>query len=225
MKKVEEIQNWKEMINEVVHGNCLDGMKMIPDASINLLFADPPYNAKDIGTNKKIYENQIMQLPTIEYIQFCVDWFAQAKRIAKNILLTPGISNICFYPPPTWVICWHKPAAVSFNRMGGFNAWEPIFFYGKMPKGKRLGQDYILCHTRNLGNPIERNHPCPKPLELMRILIDKFSLENDIILDPFLGSGTTARATKDLGRCYIGFEWIENYHKIAEKRLEQEVLL
>ncbi len=224
MLKLSDIKEWRECINQTVQGDCIEAMKMIPDKSIDLILTDPPYNAKNIGPNHRVYIGQRMQLSTEEYKTFCEDWFREAFRISKNLLFTPGISNICFYPQPTWIIAWHKPCAVSFNRMGGFNAWEPIFFYGKMPKGKRLGQDYILCNTRNLGNPIERGHPCPKPLELMRILVDKFSIEGELVMDPFMGSGTTARACKDLSRNYIGTEMIEEYCKIIDKRLEQEIM-
>ena len=227
MKTVEEInsENWLAIVDNIVLGDCIEGMKKIPDKSIDLIFADPPYNAKNIGPNEMVYKDQKMQLEENEYRLWCEDWFVEAERIAKRVLLTPGIANTHNYPQPKWILCWHKPAAVSFNRMGGFNVWEPVFFYGdSMPKGKRLPQDYTLCNTRNLGNPIERNHPCPKPLELLRKLVETFSLENDLVLDPFMGSGTTARACKDLKRKYIGFELIKDYVEISEKRLSQEIL-
>lgn len=212
------------MKNQVVWGDCLEGMKLIPDQSIDLLLTDPPYNAKNIGLDKKTYKNQRMQLPQDEYIKLCQDWFKEAQRIAKNILFTPGISNICYYPQPTWILCWHKPAAVSFNRMGGFNAWEPICFYGKMPKGKRLGQDYLLFNTLNFRKGAEKEHPCPKPLDLWQLLIDKFSEEEAVVLDPFMGSWTTAKAAKVLNRNFIGFELEEDYCKVGEERLRQENL-
>jgi len=87
-----------------------------------------------------------------------------------------------------------------------------------------LGQDFILFHTLNLKKGIESLHPCPKPQRLWNILIDKFSEENEIILDPFLGSGTTSRGCKDLKRNFIGIEINPEYCKIAEERLAQGVL-
>ena len=211
-------------LNHIYCDDCLQIMKDFPDESVDLVLTDPPYNVKNIGPHQKIYSKGLMQLPIREYINFCQKWFREAKRIGKNIVFTPGISNLCYYPQPFWVVCWHKPAAVSFNRMGGFNAWEPIFIYGKPAKGKRLGQDYILCNTLNFKKGPERGHPCPKPLDLWRWLVDKFSKPNDIILDPFLGSGTTAVACKELHRNYIGIEINPEYIKIVEKRLAQGVL-
>lgn len=205
------------MKSEIILGDCLEVMKTMADKSVDLVLTDPPYNAKDIGPNHRVYEGQIMQLPLEEYKKFCADWFNEARRVGKNLLFTPGIANTNYYPQPDWIICWHKPAAVSFNRMGGYNAWEPIFFYGKMPKGKRLGQDYILCNTMNFGKRLD--HPCPKPLELMRILVDKFSIEEQIVMDPFVGSGTTVVAAKMLGRQFIGIDHIKSYIEITKDRL------
>ncbi len=67
-------------------------------------------------------------------------------------------------------------------------------------------------------------HPTQKPLKLFHRLIEKYTKETDIILDPFMGSGTTAVACKQLNRNFIGFELNPDYCKIAEKRLAQETL-
>lgn len=210
-----------ELINTVVQGDCLEGMKMIPRKAIPLVLTDPPYNAKNIGPNERVYENQTMQLPDAEYKKFCKNWFKLARRISKTLVFTPGIANTHCYPQPDWIIAWHKPAARSFNRMGGFNAWEPIFIYGKIAKGKHLGQDYILRNTLNFSKGAEKNHPCPKPPLLWEVLIDKFSNEGDLILDPMMGSWTTAKVSKELRRNFIGFDIEKKYCEIGEKRLEQ----
>ena len=67
-------------------------------------------------------------------------------------------------------------------------------------------------------------HPTQKPTELIIWAIEKYSNPNDLILDPFLGSGTTAVAAKQVGRRYIGIEISPEYCKIAEQRLAQEEL-
>ena len=67
-------------------------------------------------------------------------------------------------------------------------------------------------------------HPCPKPIEVMKWLVSRCSLGNDIILDPLCGSGTTLVAAKQLGRKFIGIEISEKYCEIARGRLRQEML-
>lgn len=220
------MNNWKDkFLDKVICGDSLKIMKELPDRCVDFILADPPYNAKNIGPNERVYSRGVMQIPEEDYNKFCYKWITEASRLSTNIVLTPGIANICNYPQPYWVLCWHKPAAVSYNRMGGYNAWEPIFVYGKPVEGKRLGQDYILFNTFNFKKGSESEHPCPKPLDLWKWIVDKFSKEGDIILDPFLGSGTTAVAAKQLGRHYIGIEINPDYCRIAEERLAQEMLL
>lgn len=213
----------EKYLNQIICGDDIEEMKKMPDKSIDLVLTDPPYNAPNIGPHSRVYSKGTMKLPLKEYKKFCKDWLEEARRVGKSVVFTSGIANICFYPQPYWILCWHKPAAVSFNRMGGFNAWEPILIYGK-PK-KRIGQDYILCNTLNLTKGPEKDHPCPKPPELWKWLVDKFSKENEIILDPFLGSGTTAVAAKQLKRNFIGIEINPEYVKIAKNRLRQKILI
>ena len=125
-------------MNKIICGDSLEVMKSFGARQFSLCLTDPPYNAKNIGPNARVYSEGTMQLPIEEYKKFCADWIAEALRVSERVVFTPGISNVCYYPQPDWIACWHKPAAVSFNRFGGFNAWEPIFLYGKIPKGKRL---------------------------------------------------------------------------------------
>jgi site-specific DNA-methyltransferase (adenine-specific) len=68
-------------------------------------------------------------------------------------------------------------------------------------------------------------HPCPKPIRWASWMMQRASLERDLVLDPFMGSGTTLRAAKDLGRYAIGIEIEERYCEIAAKRMAQGVLL
>jgi len=211
-------------LNKIYCGDALSILKTWPDGFIDLMLTDPPYNAKNIGPNQKKYDIGQMQLPKEEYKKWCMMWFKEARRVSKRLVFTPGIGNICYYPQPDWVIAWHKPAAVSFNRFGGFNAWEPIMIYGKIPKGKHLKQDYILCNTENSRKGIESDHPCPKPVNLWGKLVDIFSNEGELVADCFLGSGTTAYVARSLGRKYLGIELSSAYCKLAEKRLAQKVL-
>lgn len=208
------------MINKVHNGDCIKLMAGMPQ--VDLIFADPPYNAKDIGPNQRTYSEGRMQLPEKEYKQFCKDWFDAAQALCPRIIMTPGIGNTHNYPQPKWQVCWHKPAAVSFNRLGGFNAWEPIFIYGTF-KGKNIcPQDYVLVNTCNFKKGPEKDHPCPKPLNLMIWIIERFSKEGDVVLDPMCGAGTTLVACEILHRRWIGIEKIKKYCEISMKRVKAE---
>lgn len=71
--------------------------------------------------------------------------------------------------------------------------------------------------------PRDRHHPNEKPQKMVRYFLERCSRKDDSILDPFMGSGTTLRAAKDLGRKAIGIEIEERYCEIAAKRMQQEV--
>jgi len=98
---------------------------------------------------------------------------------------------------------------------------QPIFYYGKNPN-HNMGRP---CSYRLTEAPEVNGHPCPKPLKAWKLLLSNISLEGQTVLDPFMGSGTTLRAAKDLGRKAIGIEIEEKYCEIAVKRLAQGVLL
>lgn len=209
----------EDMINKVICSDCLEVMRDMPDNSVDLVLTDPDYNAQSIGPKQREYENSPGVKSPKEYLKFCNDWFLEAQRITikENIVFTPGILNTHNYPQPYWQICWHKPAAVSFNRLGGYNAWEPIFTYN-FPK-TRIGQDYIKVNTLNFSKGPEKEHPCPKQPDLWGWLLRHFSNEGDLIFDPFSGSGTTAVKCKEYNREFIVTDIIKKYCKIAEQRL------
>lgn|SRR3990167_96607 len=197
-------------------GNCIELMHDM--GKFDLILTDPPYNAKNIGHDKKVYSKGLMCLPDEEYRQFCADWFSEAIKHTERLVFTPGIANICYYPQPRWVLCWYKPAACSFNRMGGYNAWEPIFIYGKPVK--RIAQDVIKVNTLNFSKGAEKNHPCPKQPDLWRWLLNHFSNKGESVLDPFSGSGTTAVVCAETGREFTGIDINEDYNEISKKRLK-----
>ena len=204
-----------DFINKVINGDYLEVMKDIPDKSIDLVLTDPPYNV-DFKYEK--YNDK-----RFDYKEWCKDWFGEIQRISKNQCISVGMVNVAMWTKikePHWIICWWKPAAMGRSPFGFCN-WEPQLFWGKSKKTN--GCDVIRATIK--PDRWLDGHPCPKPLEWGLKLIKLLTNKGDTILDPFLGSGTTAVAAKQLKRNFIGIEISKDYCKIANERLRVETLL
>ena len=114
--------------------------------------------------------------------------------------------------PPDWLICWYKgsPGHVAYI---GFNDWEPLLVYGKTDKLQMHDYFYAQPETN------KRGHPCPKPIRYSAWIIERACPAGGIVFDPFMGSGTTGAAAKELNRDFIGVDISPEYCKIAEKRI------
>ena len=212
---------YKDEWTTIYLGDCREILPELDPAEINCCITDPDYNAKAIGVFGKTYDTAIMHISEEEYNQFCSEWFSKVREITPNIAFTPGIRNIWKYPAAKWMIAWHRPGSKCFNDTGGFNIWEPILIYGKMGP---FSEDHITRVADNFANGPEKEHPCPKTRVVWEWLVNKASKPGMTILDPFLGSGTTAVCAKKLGRRSIGIEISEKYCQIAVERLRQSVM-
>ena len=213
----------KEEAGVIYCGDCREILPLLD--KVDLVLTDPPYLAKNIGVHEKVYETIAMPTSEDEYNVFCHDWFTLSTALTEGLIFTPGTRSIWRYPAAKWVLCWHKPGAVNYNAFGGFNIWEPILVYGTFGKGRRFTEDYISSCPMNLTKGPEINHPCPKNTNVWNWLINNGSQEESVILDPFLGSGTTAVCAKKLNRRFIGIEISEKYCQIAVERLRQSVMV
>ena len=244
--------------NTITHGDSLELLKKIPDKSIDLVFADPPYNLqlrdtlyRPDQTTVEAVTNDWDKFETYKaYDEFCLIWLKECKRVLKdggalwvigsyhNILrLGTSIQNLGF-----WIlndIIWHKTNPMPNFRGTRFtNAHETLlwcttsrkakytFNYQNLKElndGKQMRSDWHIpiCagkeRLRETNN--QRSHPTQKPEALLyRIMVSSTNI-GDTILDPFLGSGTTAVMAKKLQRNFIGFEQDKDYIKLAKKRL------
>lgn len=195
---------------KLLQGDCLEIMRNMGDKSVDAVIADPPYGN---NTNYENYDDSRENLERLikEFVPECL-------RIASKVIITPGVKNIYLYPEYTWILSWVNMAGVGSSQWG-FSCWQPILVYGKDPylqqkKGRR--PDTFL---QRLNQVSDVNHPCPKPTNIMRWIIDRTTNPKDIILDPFMGSGTTGVACIQTDRHFIGIEMSESYFKIAEKRI------
>jgi site-specific DNA-methyltransferase (adenine-specific) len=203
----------------LIHGDCLDVMRTLPDGAVDMVFADPPYN---VGLKYATYADKLSK---DEYLEWCAEWFQECRRISRScVVVTPGMVSV-----PMWLaeierthflIAWTKQNNCSRNYIGktsGFQTWEPILVFGKAKRCVlRDSVDVPISRQKDTGN-----HPCPKPFKLLKWIVENFVDEGDTILDPFMGSGTTGVACVKTGRNFIGVEIDEGYYKIAERRIAE----
>jgi len=221
-----------DYINQIIQGDCLEVIKGIPDKSVDLVITDPPYKLENHGggDNKNWWRN----LNKSNHIDFMSDGFNdevlnEFVRICKvvNILIfcsnkqvskLMNIFEVKGYS--TTLLAWHKKNAIPFGNGKYISDIEFIVFIrGKnatFNKSTNKENSKLFQYNYPTG---KRFHPAEKPAELIKRLLKIHSNKNDIILDPFLGSGTTVVACKELGRRYIGIEISPEYCEIARNRI------
>jgi len=203
-------------LNKIYQGDCLELMKEIPDKSIDLVLTDPPYGIKRDkgfggfgGFSKPISRRQYIdcwdsQRPDKIY-------FDEILRISKKALIFGGNYFADILPQGKHWIVWEK-----LNTMPTFGDCELIWTNIDKNSIKRIVSQY----NGLLGKEKERYHPTQKPVRLLKELIEKYGGKDDLILDPFMGSGSTAIACISTNRNYIGIEISQEYCDIANKRIE-----
>ena len=205
----------------IYHG---DSRTMLDAIECDCVLTDPPYGIeKSSGTINKLrgkgnYGGGFHDSP--EYVREVVGEVIR-RCIAKwPVVVTPGNKCLMMYPQPDSFGCFFQPASVGLQVWGNADA-QPILYYGKNPTKRNMGTP---CSYTLTESPEKNGHPCPKPIGIWKRIMCNVTLENMTILDPFMGSGTTLRAAKDLGRKAVGIEIEERYCEIAARRMQQEVL-
>ena len=194
---------YKDEACTIWHGDCREILPTLE--KVDLVLTDPPY-----GLNRK------MQGGTWGVAYSCSDMLkwdyvlspAEMERILsiESKMIIWGANNYSMPPSRCWLV-WLKPCLATLSDVE--LAWTNFDAPAKCFKNNRISK--------------ASGHPTEKPLELFKWCIE-MSKTTDTILDPFMGSGTTLRAAKDLGRKAIGIELEEKYCEIAARRLEQGVL-
>jgi len=215
-------------VNVIYTGDCLEIMsEKIINNSIDLIVTDPPYfiPAKHYETRRNFRRN-FGDLGILE--SFFGMFFKELERILKEDGSFYMFCNGQTYPlffyysyfftKSTRPIIWNKKTAYLGY---GWRHQHEIILWGEMPNARKIETgdgDIINCKTVPVN---ERKHPAEKPIDLIGKLIKKSSKENDIICDPFMGSGTTILAAKKLNRRYIGIEINPQYMLIAENKIDE----
>ena len=229
-------------VNYIKQGDCLELLKEIPDNSIDLIVTDPPYiletdGAGMFGKKADNYGGQRYIMKNIDFMKNGIseNVLDELIRVMKKINIYIWCSQKqlpIFYKyfvekkKCNWnLLCWHKtnPTPTCGNKY--LTDTEFCLFFRE--KGVKVYGEYATKRTfyvsaKNLEDKKLYNHPTIKPLEIIKNIIINSSNEGDIVLDPFLGSGTTAVASKMLKRQYIGFEINKDYFETSLKRINKE---
>lgn len=224
-------------LNYIDNIDCLDGLRELPDNSVDLVATDCPYHIVAGGCTNKTKGNGIFErekattgkLFKHNDIKFS-EWLPEVYRVMKQ-------GTHCY-------ICINgrnlKPLQTEAEKAGfqfqNLLVWDkgnvtPNRYYMNgcefvlmLKKGQARtinnpGTSSVLRYRNKTGGKL---HPTEKPVELMAVLIENSTQPGDVVLDPFMGSGTTAVACIHTGRNYIGFELDEKHHTIAKERIRAE---
>jgi len=244
------------LTDKVTLGDSLKILRQIPSDSVDMCFADPPFNLD------KRYNAYKDERPDNEYLGWCRQWLSELVRVTKPT------GSIFIHNIPRWLTYY----AAILNEMAYFRHWiawdamsNPlgktllpahygILFYTKSAKGFKFYEiraphkrcrvcgsylkDYggkkdqmhpfgalvsdVWTDIHRIRHNVRRDeHPCQLPIHLLERIVLMSTDPGDLVLDPFLGTGTTAIAAKALGRHYIGIEIDPFYKQIAEAKLAQ----
>ncbi len=253
------ILKFESMLNNVILGDSIEVMRYIPDNSIDLIFADPPYNLqleKDLyrpnetkvnGVNEKWDKFKSFE----DYDNFTFNWLSECKRILKktgtiwvigsyhNIFRVGKIMQDLGY----WIlndIIWIKTNPMpNFKGTRFNNAHETLIWASKDKESKyvfnyktmksynddlQMRSDWYIpiCQgDERIRLNGQKAHPTQKPEALVYRIITATSKPSDIVLDPFVGTGTTLAIAKKLGRSFIGIEKEKVYVDICKERLSK----
>jgi site-specific DNA-methyltransferase (adenine-specific) len=222
-------------VNKIYNMDCLEGLKLIPDNSIDLVVTDPPYKTTSRGSSggtggilkdKLNMKGMVFEHNSIKFSEWLPELYRVLKERSHAYIMTNNknlkdmlieIENANFEIFKTLI--WAKNSPIT--NMYYMDSHEYIIFCRK-GKAKRINN----CGTKsvlNIDNVKNKQHPTEKPIDLMKIFIENSSQENEIVLDPFMGAGSTAMACKELKRNFIGFELDKQYYDIANKRISEEM--
>ena len=234
-----------EYIDRIICGDCLTVMKIMPDKCLDLVVTSPPYNLKNsTGNGMKDgrggkwagaalvngYTNHDDNMPHDEYTKWQRDCLSEMFRLIKedgaifynhkwrvqNGLLQDRQDIVDGFPVRQ-IIIWRRKGGINFNSGYFLPTYEVIYLIAK-PEFKLVPKANAFGDVWEFKQEMKNDHPAPFPVELIDLIIH--STYAKIILDPFMGSGTTAIAALMNNRNYIGIELSPDYCTMANERID-----
>jgi len=233
-----------DFLDKFICGNTMDVMKQIPDRSIDLVVTSPPYNLKNsTGNGMKDgrggkwanaalingYSHYNDNMPHDEYAKWQRECLTEMFRIIPEngaifynhkwrvqAGLLQDRNDIVSDFPVRQIIIWRRKGGINFNPGYFLPTYEVIYLIAK-PKFKLAKKANAHGDIWEFGQENKNKHPAPFPVDLIERVIS--STDAKIIIDPFMGSGTTALAAKNLNRQFIGIDISPEYCEMAQQRL------
>ena len=233
-------------VNKIINGKAVEIMKKIPTGTIDLVVTSPPYNLKNsTGNGMKDarggkwknaalvngYSNYDDNMPHDKYVKWQRECLTEMFRVLKDdgaifynhkwrvqAGLLQDRQDIVKDFPVRQIIIWRRKGGINFNPGYFLPTYEVIYLIPK-PKFKLAKKANANGDVWEFGQEMKNSHPAPFPVALIDRVIASTTAE--LILDPFMGSGTTAIVAMGNKRKYIGIDISPEYCKIAENRIEK----
>ena len=235
----------EDFVDKLIKGDCLSIMKDMPDECLDLVVTSPPYNLKNSTGNGmkdgrggkwknaalvKGYSNYNDNMPHDKYVKWQRECLTEMYRLLKpegaifynhKWRVQDGLlqdrQDIVAEFPVRQIIIWRRKGGINFNPGYFLPTYEVIYLIAKplfqlAPKANAHGD--VWEFTQEMNN----SHPAPFPVDLISRIIS--STHANIVLDPFMGSGTTAIAALMNNRHYIGIEISSEYNAFAKSRIK-----
>jgi site-specific DNA-methyltransferase (adenine-specific) len=210
---------YQNYVNRIINADCLAALPQISDGSVDFVLTDPPYlvNYRDrSGRSLAGDENGEWLKPAFTQIyrvlkpgRFCVSFYGWNK-VDQFFAAWKGAGFT-----PAGHLVWIKPYASSRGMLAYQH--EQAYLLAKGSHGQR--PEHPLSDVLDWQYTGNRLHPTQKPVRSLKPVIEAFTREGQVVLDPFCGSGSTLLAAKILGRRYIGIELDAEYARAARERL------
>lgn len=235
-----------KFINKIICGDVIDIMKKVPDSSVDLIITSPPYNLKNSTGNgmkdgrggkwanaalQKGYSHYNDNMPHDEYVKWQRNCLTEMMRLipedgaifynhkwrVQGGLLQDRQDIVSSFPVRQ-IIIWKRAGGLNFNAGYFLPTYEVIYLIAK-PKFKLAKKANAYGDIWEIPQEMKNRHPAPFPVKLIDKIISATNAK--IILDPFIGSGTTAISAINFNRDYIGIDISPAYCELAKKRIEQ----
>jgi len=219
-------------MNKLYQGNCLEILKQFEDKSIDYVFTSPPYNIKR-SKNNKYNKYEYFDDGIDNYLDWSISIIDELLRVTKNHIfwnIQPNYYNkkdvyklIGYYADKIQQnFIWYKPDGIPSSQKYYVSNFVEYIIGITNQKYIKSNKHFITNHLEasSKNQNTNRKHKAVMNIEVADFIIENFTQQNEIILDPFMGTGTTGVSCLKNNRNFIGIEIAKEYYDYAKERIE-----